>query len=312
MKYKCTNFGGCSKADNKELIELPPGSDQTCPECPAKLYPVPSTSGPNPVPMVAGLIGLVVIAALIWGFTSLKHNHATPQLTEQGSQSHSNGGGTPPPPPPATPAEAFAIDAVDPTTVTNFGVPLITEVVSYGSNSPKVRAQRIASRLNDCYDNDLIPPRTVLNCRQGFIKGDASGTKYVFFGYLHEGDRHDTADIIATIDKSTAAHCHVSPTALACWWRDILRDWLLIDHGQQPQYTVQYTPELKDFFNAIPAGDRADQPQRYQKAVDTLINSNDEYERLRLLSLTVPPNYVVTPDNYTPSLADDGGPNTSG
>ncbi len=212
------------------------------------------------------------------------------------------------------PVGPFAYDPQDPATVTNFGVPIITELVPYGKNSAEVRAKRIADRLNDCFLNDLTPPRTVENMRQGILRGDSSGTKYVFFGYLHQGGNHDTADIVATVDPVTAARCKVSPVVLACWWRDVLRDWLLIDHGQAPQYTVAYTPVLKDFFDDLPPGgnDGTAMSDRFQKAANTLTNANDEYEQLRGLSDTVPANYVAQPDNYTPALNDDGGPSTSG
>lgn len=53
-------------------------------------------------------------------------------------------------------------------------------------------------------------------------------------------------------------------------------------------------------------------PGRFMKAENTLINSNDEFEKLRLLYCSVPPNYIAHPDNYSPSLNDDGGPSTSG
>ncbi len=208
----------------------------------------------------------------------------------------------------------FGVSAQDPDMVTNFGVPLLYETTSFGKVTPGIRAQRIAARLNDCFLNDLKPPRTVLNMRQGFLKSDNSGTKYVFFGYLHAGANHDTADIIATIDPATAAECKVSPTTLACWWRDILRDWLLIDNGSPPQYTVAYTPVLMDFYNSLPAGNGNDTSSlsRFLQAENTLVNSNDELEKLRLLCVTVPANYVAHPDNYSPSLNDDGGPSTSG
>lgn len=319
----CTNIGNCSKADSREIISLPDSAELKCPECdkPLRLKQTKSRSRlPLMVPLLIGIVLFLILGVALAIHRPQSHNSGgVPATAIMTVPSAINSLPSAQKPLVATasndsPNVPFAIDPQEPTTVTNFGVPLLTELVSYGHNSPKVRAEKIASRLNDCYLNDLKPPRTVKNLRQGNLIGDSSGTKYVFFGYLHPGGSHDTADIVATIDPDTAAHCQVSPVVLACWWRDIIRDWLLINNGQSPQFTVVYTPVMKDFYNAIPPSsmDTTDQSNRFRKAVDTLINSNDEYEQLRILSTTVPKNYIARPDNYSPALNDDGGPTTSG
>ncbi|MCA1595017.1 MAG: hypothetical protein LC772_01100 [Chloroflexi bacterium] len=183
-------------------------------------------------------------------------------------------------------------------------------MVTYDRMTPAVRAEKLAARLNDCYVNDLKLPRTVTNMRQGNLIGDPNKTEYVFFGYLHPNGR-DTADIIATVDPATAAHYKVSPLKLACWWRDILRDWLLIDQGQPPRYTVQYTPLLMDFYKNLQSG-QGDMSSRFLTAMSNLIDTNDEYEKIARLSGQVPPNYRFTPDNYHPVLNDDSKPSNSG
>ena len=295
--------------DNGDISDIPPAPGppvRVSPAMPPPAWQQPPARPPQRSARGAWLVGAAVVALLCLGLIAKHFSRSRATAVVSG-----NPGPTPPPPAAVGP---FATDSQDPTIVTNFGVPLLTQLVPYGKNSPAVRAKRIADRMNDCFLNDLKPPRTVKNMRQGYLRSDTSGTEYVFFGYLHQGGNHDTADIVATVDPVTAAHCKVSPVVLACWWRDVLRDWLLIDHGQAPQFTVAYTPVMKDFYKDLPPGgdDVTAMTDRFQKAADTLTNTNDEYEQLRGLSSTVPPHYVARPDNYTPALNDDGGPSTSG
>ncbi|MBL8291651.1 MAG: hypothetical protein JNN08_07440 [Bryobacterales bacterium] len=71
---KCVNFGGCSKADSREIVTVPPGDELTCPECGKMLTATASGAGgrggKSKVPLMAGIGGLLFVgllgAFLVW------------------------------------------------------------------------------------------------------------------------------------------------------------------------------------------------------------------------------------------------------
>jgi phosphate transport system substrate-binding protein len=61
---KCTNFGNCSLADGKQVIQILPGNDLVCPECKRPLTETTPQSRPmNPAILVA-LIAIVLLGGL--------------------------------------------------------------------------------------------------------------------------------------------------------------------------------------------------------------------------------------------------------
>lgn len=315
MDAVCTNFGNCSRADHQQTITVFQGGDDACPECGNRVSLIPEPPDRRVRALFTGISILALLLLLGWMLKTFSGGGApqpapvakTAKRAASPAATIKTAAVLPPVPP--TPAP-FACDPRDPTTVRNLGIPLITELVANDRMSPESRAAKIAARLNDCFVNDLKPPRTVLNLRQGNLIEDPNATEYVFFGYLHPNGK-DTADIIATVDAATAAHYGVPPVELACWWRDILRDWLLIDQGQAPRYTVAYTPLLMDFYKRLEAGQGA-MPGRFESAKKGLIDAADEYEQFGKLSGTPPANYKYTADDYHPILNDDSKPESSG
>lgn len=65
--YLCKNFAACSKADSKEEIELPAGTETKCPECGAELHPMdtirPGTPAKGKPAIIAGVAALVIAMA---------------------------------------------------------------------------------------------------------------------------------------------------------------------------------------------------------------------------------------------------------
>lgn len=75
-KYICKNFAACSKADAKEVIDLPAGAETKCPECGSELHTAGSATGGGPskskAPVFAGLavLVMVVIGGGAWFYSS--------------------------------------------------------------------------------------------------------------------------------------------------------------------------------------------------------------------------------------------------
>ncbi len=71
---KCVNFGGCSKADSREVLTVPPGDELTCPECGKMLTAAAAGAAgggrKSKVPLLAGAGGLLFVtllgAFLLW------------------------------------------------------------------------------------------------------------------------------------------------------------------------------------------------------------------------------------------------------
>ena len=69
---KCTNFGMCNKADNRELITIAEGKAFTCPECAKPLGPIwktPSKTRPKfPATAMVGLLGVLFLGGVLYFF----------------------------------------------------------------------------------------------------------------------------------------------------------------------------------------------------------------------------------------------------
>lgn len=72
---KCVNFGGCSKADSREVLTIPPGDELTCPECGKMLTATAGGKsggggGKSKAPWLAAIGGLLFVgllgAFLVW------------------------------------------------------------------------------------------------------------------------------------------------------------------------------------------------------------------------------------------------------
>ncbi|MHB8123089.1 MAG: TPR end-of-group domain-containing protein [Desulfuromonadaceae bacterium] len=63
---RCTNFSQCSKADNKETIDVPFGRDLKCPECGLDLDEIKESTSPFPVRLLL-MIGAPAIIIIILG-----------------------------------------------------------------------------------------------------------------------------------------------------------------------------------------------------------------------------------------------------
>jgi tetratricopeptide (TPR) repeat protein len=69
--FVCKNYGSCSKADSRETIELPPGSEPVCPECGFKLESLDDKIGPasgSRRTVIAGLASAAVIVVAVTGW----------------------------------------------------------------------------------------------------------------------------------------------------------------------------------------------------------------------------------------------------
>jgi hypothetical protein len=70
---KCINFGGCNKADSKEVMTIPEGNEFVCPDCEKSLMPVggggkggSGGGGKGPLKLIlAAVLGLGVIGSIV-------------------------------------------------------------------------------------------------------------------------------------------------------------------------------------------------------------------------------------------------------
>jgi tetratricopeptide (TPR) repeat protein len=84
-KGKCIQFGGCSKADNKELIDVPPGEEFACSECGKPLQEVDQGGGGSRKKVLAlvGTLAAVVAGALTWALWPRSQYPPEPPLPPQ-------------------------------------------------------------------------------------------------------------------------------------------------------------------------------------------------------------------------------------
>ena len=82
---KCINFGGCNKADSKEVMTIPDGTEFVCPECEKSLMPAGGSGkggsggggGKFPLKLIlAAVVGLGVIG----GIVALVIGHNSPEI----------------------------------------------------------------------------------------------------------------------------------------------------------------------------------------------------------------------------------------
>jgi hypothetical protein len=191
--------------------------------------------------------------------------------------------------------------------VLDSGVRILTINTNSAGFTAKKRAQIVAERLNDILMNDLPKPdRSV----EGFFQGDLNGAQIVGFGYLtgHRNVKNATADLIVTVDAGSARlDGGRTPRVLACWWRDIFRDWLLMNMGKAPAYTTRYTPVLKDFYASLQEQGGGTEIHRFAAALSHLADVDyREFNSLRTLYSAAPANYVPNPDDiHNPVLSSD-------
>jgi len=67
----CINFGGCSKADKHEIVNIPQGADLVCPECGSRLKVRQASSA---IPRGLIVVGLVFVAMVIVGAWLVMHH----------------------------------------------------------------------------------------------------------------------------------------------------------------------------------------------------------------------------------------------
>ncbi len=86
LKFKCTNFGGCTKADKKEIVEIAPGEEPLCPECEKRLFPAnpPAAGTPGWVKALLGVTLLLAVAIGGWWATRPDGKPPEPERKQDG------------------------------------------------------------------------------------------------------------------------------------------------------------------------------------------------------------------------------------
>jgi hypothetical protein len=82
--YRCTNYGECDKADDREVISLEQGQEPVCPECKRALQSEPSGRGPSGLPKrrLLFVAGALVVVAAAAAFLIFKPAPAEPVTVE--------------------------------------------------------------------------------------------------------------------------------------------------------------------------------------------------------------------------------------
>ena len=245
----------------------------------------------------------------------------------------------PPLPPPPPPAAQFTTGADgDQQTVYNYRFVILSESRPFTFFSPKtnknqtwtpeIRAGRLAYRLNDNMGDvkDMIAQGvSTEDAVKNALRGTLSGDPIIYFKYgKAEGDK--MGDLILTVDTQTAADCGCpDPVRLSCWWRDMVRDYLLINLGHPLIYPLDAAgnpapsaplqdlyARLKNVTGQTAAGQEAGGQKAGElrppdtgafRAVydDLLLPANQKpYNDLQTLYKTLPPDYAATPDPVIP------------
>jgi len=89
-KGKCIQFGGCSKADNKEIIEAQAGEEFVCKECGKPLQEIEEGAGAGSrrrLLLLVGAMVVVVAGAAVWAFWPRNQYPAEPAIATKGQPS---------------------------------------------------------------------------------------------------------------------------------------------------------------------------------------------------------------------------------
>ena len=135
------------------------------------------------------------------------------------------------------------------------------------------------------------------------------------FEYAHQDGTY-IGDLLFTVDQKTADDTN-SPdvSRLTCWWRDIIRDYEMINIGKAPAYPENHPPQcLTELYDRLVKmyGDHPGiKSDDLFSAVrdDMVTNDPPLLAELQSLSRTVPPDFQAVPDPFVdPKLKDEGGP----
>lgn len=91
---RCTNFGNCTKADNREVMTVPEGQEAKCPICDQRLTLMSKGGGrPSPLPLIFSCLGCLGVLALgYFAFNFFTKKKDTPTTTNQTANQPSGGG----------------------------------------------------------------------------------------------------------------------------------------------------------------------------------------------------------------------------
>lgn len=171
------------------------------------------------------------------------------------------------------------------------------DISLFQPNPLKDDATAIAERLNRLYevkcgscDEDLLQPNSVM-------VGHHDTDTVVFYGHLHDGQFVSGPETLATIDAATADSYQTTPSFLAAYWRDILRDIIAISRGEKSKGS-----SLGEEFSTVLEKAAQGQPSR-QPSIATLRAvlrnlNNKKIQKLRKAFIQMPDNYRYQPDQF--------------
>jgi len=220
-----------------------------------------------------------------------RHNAAAASVTPAGSSAGENDI--------ETSSESYAgyqHFAANGSTVTDHGIPLFQETQALRWR-PAGRARRVAARLNLISATHDFDPVSI------FMK-HVGGQPTVF--YYHRHGSTSEGHLIATVDARTARQFGYGGRAdlLAYWWRDVLRDHVLITKGEPPRWTTRYASTLELLYEQLQQL-RAGVPSQssFDEALSRL--APGEVQALKTLYVNVPVNYHPTPNSIAAAEASD-------
>ncbi len=180
--------------------------------------------------------------------------------------------------------------------ITDHTIPLIRETQPCGNMTPEKRAQVVVARLN------MIANTHGLNADSVFVR-HVNGMTCVFY-YHHHGPDSE-GHILATVDPQTAGEfgdAH-DPDRLAYWWRDVMRDHILLIQGKTPHWTTRYASTIEQLHVSI---QNVQQGVPTHETIEQVLSQLPpaDMEALRGLYSSVPVNYRPEPDNVHAAAAE--------
>ncbi len=162
------------------------------------------------------------------------------------------------------------------------------------------RAEQIAQRLNRLYHQHCPLCGQLKLEPQGFRIGRLHTTDgdeiVVFYAHAHEGQFVEPPTLLATVDRSLSQELQQSPRSLGGYWRDLLRDVVLMSRRRAPRHTAlgeQLSAEFKAAIESMGAdGDLAN----LRKVVQQLPAAR----ALKVKFQQVPPDWKVEADQFQP------------
>ena len=163
------------------------------------------------------------------------------------------------------------------------------------------RAEQIEQRINRLYHQHCplcgqlkLEPQ---GFRLGRLHAEGRDEVVVFYAHAHDGKFVEPPMLLATVDRALSQQLEQSPRSLGGYWRDLLRDVVLMSRRRAPRHTAMGQQLSAEFKAAIESMGAEGDIDNLRKVVQQLPAAR----ALKVKFQQVPPDWKVEADQFEPS-----------